>query len=114
MVKRYETFENGESQTIPNQSVSLREIVQSSLNGNSLGVTSQVRDVKYDDSDSDEYDPLNSLGCDLDTYQVMMTEQTRKATEAKRRWREKKKAEANEESEVKKESESRSKEKDAE
>lgn len=114
MKNRYETFVNGESQTIPNQSVSLRTIVESSLNGNSLGVNSQVRDVKYDDADSDDYDPLNSLGVNLDEYQVMMTEQTRKATEAKRIWREKKAEEARRAEEAKKDSVSRSKENDAE
>ena len=90
MKNRYEIFVNNESQTIPNQSVTLRTIVESSINGNSLGVSSQIRDVKYDDSDSDDYDPLNSCGMNLDDYQILMTEQTRKATEAKRRWREKK------------------------
>lgn len=96
MKNRYEKFVNSESQTIPNQSVSLRTIVESSLNGNSLGVNSQIRDVKYDDPDSFDYDPLNSFGLNLDEYQFLMTEQTRKATEAKRKWREKKAEEAKE------------------
>lgn len=94
MKNRYETFVNSESQTIPNQSVSLRTIVESSLNGNSLGVSSQIRDVTYDDADSYDYDPLNSCGINLDEYQVLMSEQNRKAAEAKRKWREKKEEEA--------------------
>lgn len=93
-----------ESHTIPNQAISVRDAVESTLTGNTLGISGLARDVKYDDDDAEYPNELNSLGIDLDQFQVMMTEQTRKASEAKRIWRAKKEAEAK----SKKEAESKS------
>lgn len=93
-MKKYERIYNGNSQTIPDQAITVRDAVESSINGNSLGVHDHIREVQFDDDDAEYPDPINSLGVDLDGYQMLITDQNRKASEAKARWREKKEAEA--------------------